>query len=137
MRGNLQYSHTVQKKYIMRMLSKLSIYALISSLVRRLTWMVGAVVTSHGIVSDSEDRGWWQLPGPWRCLSWPACVVLLQASCLLHSSRRPFGLAPPPTHTCLVLQLLMSTVDTECLKEGLKVVLESLFGARRALVHYL
>lgn len=29
MRGNLQYSHTVQKKYIMRVLSKLSIYALI------------------------------------------------------------------------------------------------------------
>lgn len=41
-------------------------------------------------------------------LSFLACLlVLLQAACWLHSSRRPFGLRPP-THTWLVLQLPMN-----------------------------
>lgn len=63
--------------------------------------------SSHGIVLDSEGRGWWQLPGPWRCLFLPACVVLLHTTYWLHSSWRPRGLRLS-THTCLVLQLPMS-----------------------------
>lgn len=99
LKNNPFYAHVVRP-------SVATMTTVLSSWGKGLTWTVGAGRTSHGIVSNSEGRGWWQLPGPCRCLSWPDCVVLLQTSCWLHSSWRPRGLRLS-TQTFLVLQLPM------------------------------